>query len=221
MPAKLQFPSSMIRLFKASGGAARWTRKAVWVVALTTVLGFAAWANTAWAATTSPTTTSALAPALKLAAGTINLEGTDQAVDSASAAKLLPLWKLLEQLDTSGSAAPEEITAVVQEIELTMTSAQIKAIDAMSITESQVAPSGGAAPSASNANTRTGTQVVSASADPALGGMPSDGAPLDGGGPMPSGGSQTTSSASKTSSTSSAPAVIKQVIQLLETKTQS
>ena len=221
MPAKLQFPSSVIRLFKASGGAARRTRKAIWIVALITVLGFAAWANTAGAATTSLTTTSALAPALKLAAGTINLEGTDQAVDSASAAKLLPLWKLLEQLDTSGSAAPEEITAVVQEIELTMTSAQIKAIDAMSINESQVAPSGGAAPSASSSTTKTGTQVASTSADPALGGMPSDGAPLDGGGPMPSSGSQTTSSASKTSSTASAPAVIKQVIQLLETKTQS
>ncbi len=54
----------------------------------------------------------------KLALGTLDLEDTDQAVNASEAARLLPLWELLNQLETSGSAAPAEIKAVLDQIQL-------------------------------------------------------------------------------------------------------
>jgi hypothetical protein len=74
-----------------------------------------------------------LTPESKLAIGTLNLEGTPQAVDPALAAKLIPLWQLLVQLDGSASTAPQEIQAVVDQIRATMSSAQVQAIDNMNI----------------------------------------------------------------------------------------
>ncbi len=78
--------------------------------------------------------TRALSPEAKLAIGTIKLEGTKQAVDPAMAAKLLPLWQVLKQLNSSDSAAPQEVTAVLDQIRSTMNPAQVSAIDAMQIT---------------------------------------------------------------------------------------
>jgi len=75
-----------------------------------------------------------LTPESKLAIGTLNLETTPQAVDPAMAARLLPLWQLLAQLDGSPSTAPEEIQAVVDQIRATMSPAQIQAMDNMNIT---------------------------------------------------------------------------------------
>ena len=198
-------------------------KRPVYIIVLVAVLAVAAWANSARAATTSSSDNSAITPALKLAAGTLNLEGSDQAVDAASAGTLLPLWQLLAQLDTSSSAAPEEITAVVDEIKLNMTSSQLKAIDAMSISQSDLGASSGNAGSAVAAKA-TGTQAASAASDPMLGGdMAAGGAPLDGGGPMPAGisGSASTVKSPSSASTSAAPAVIRQVIQLLQSKVQS
>ena len=93
-----------------------------------------------------------LSPALKLAQGTLNLETTDLAVDARSAANLLPLWQLLQQLSSSSSAAPEEISAVVEEIQLNMSAAQIQAIESMEFTQAAIA-----APPASSAPTASGT----------------------------------------------------------------
>src|SRR5512146_1626941 len=169
----------------------------------------------------SSSTSSVLTPALRLAAGTLSLEGTGQAVDAASAAKLLPMWELLAQLNSSGSAAPEEITATIEEIKLNMTAAQISAIDATSISNSDLGLPGsqGSAPSRAAA----GTQVASAAASNPMmtGGDPAamGAAPMDGGGPMPSG--STSTSTGKTSAASSTPAVIQQVIALLKSKIQS
>jgi hypothetical protein len=224
MPAKFKFPSSFSKRLKKTSTPAGRTKKPLWLFGIIVLAGLAAWAHTASAATSSPTIATALMPALKLAVGTIDLEGTDQAVDSTSAARLLPLWQLVEQLDTSGTAAPEEITAVVNEIQLSMTSAQIKAIDAMSIDESQLAASGGSAPSttANSSSPKTSAQEGSAAVDPSIGGMPGGSAPMDaGGGPMPSGSSQAGTSTSKTSNSAPVPVVMRQVIQLLETKVQS
>ncbi len=209
MPAKINVPSYLSKVLHS--------KKPFTILALLAVVGAAAWAKGALAATTSPTTTSAMTPALRLAVGTVKLEGTAQAVDAASAANLLPLWQLLEQLDTSGSAAPQEITAVIDEIKLSMTSAQIKAIDAMSISQNEL----GLAPSTSTAARSTSTQAASASSvDPMLtgGNMGGAGAPMDGGGPMPSSGSQSGSAAKSSTSTALTP--IKEVIQLLQNKVQ-
>ena len=79
-----------------------------------------------------------LTPEAKLALGTIKLEGTPQAVDASLAAKLLPLWQLLAQLNSSSSTAPQEVTAVVDEIRATMNPDQVKSISSMQLTSSDI-----------------------------------------------------------------------------------
>ncbi len=76
----------------------------------------------------------ALSVQLQLSVGTFNLEETDLAVDAEQAAELLPLWQVLNGLNESGAAAPEEIDALVTQIEETMTSEQVTAIAAMQLT---------------------------------------------------------------------------------------
>lgn len=194
------------------------TRKIILTIAVAAVVASAAWGFSLWNTAATPTTATALEPGIKLAVGTVSLEGTGQAVDAKSAAALLPLWELLQDLDTSGTAAPQEITAVIDEIRLNMTSAQIQAIDAMKIDAGQQGIP--AASKASSASSSTSSSQASAVAnDPALGGDMS-GAPMDGGGPMPGSSSQSTTSGSKASSTTPSPAAIRQVIQLLKSKVQ-
>ena len=53
---------------------------------------------------------------MQLMLGTLRLEGTDLAVDSAQAAELVPLWKVLRSLTTSDTAAEAEIEAVINQI---------------------------------------------------------------------------------------------------------
>ena len=217
MPATPAFSPPTTKPLARTRGPAGGSRQTLWLVALIAAAGLTIWARTAGAATSLATTTTALAPGLQLATGTVQLEGTEQAVDSASAAKLLPLWQLLEQLSTSSTTAPEEITAVVEEIQLNMTPAQITAIEAMSTDKKQANASSAASATASP---KSNTQA--AAADPGLGGIaggPPGGMPMDGGGPP---GNMRTSSSSATTSSgaSEAPAEIQQVIRLLETKLQ-
>lgn len=70
----------------------------------------------------------------QLAIGTLKLEDTDQAVASDQAAELLPLWQVLNSLTSSDSAAPEEISAITEQIQETMTPEQLQAIENMGIT---------------------------------------------------------------------------------------
>ncbi len=76
----------------------------------------------------------ALSVQLQLSVGTFNLEGTDLEVGTEQAAELIPLWQVLNSLTESGSAAPEEIDALILQIEETMTSEQIESIAAMQLT---------------------------------------------------------------------------------------
>lgn len=214
MLAKFQLASFISKPFSGIHLSSRAASKLLWLLALVLIVALGVWVNHALAAAAStPTTASAMEPAVKLATGTLSLEGTGDAVDAVSAARLLPLWELLEQLDTSGSAAPQEITAVVEEIQLNMTAAQIKVIDAMKIEQSQPA----AAPAAAVSSTKSSTQVASSVGDPMMGGD----MPMDSGGPTSLGGSQSTTSGSKTSSATGSSAAIKQVIELLKSKVKS
>lgn len=70
----------------------------------------------------------------QLALGIMELEGTADAVTSAQAAQLLPLWQALSALDASSTAAPEEIAAVQNQIVAAMTPAQIAAVDQLQLT---------------------------------------------------------------------------------------
>jgi len=79
-----------------------------------------------------------LSLASKLVIGSFKLEGTKNAVTSEQAAELLPLWQVYTQLSTSDTAAQEEVTALTEQIQETMTDDQIKAIDAMNLTPQDI-----------------------------------------------------------------------------------
>ena len=68
----------------------------------------------------------------QLALGTLNLEGTADAVAVEQAAKLLPLWQAVAGNELHGDA---ERNAVARQIEATMTGDQISAIAAMRLTQ--------------------------------------------------------------------------------------
>jgi len=74
----------------------------------------------------------------KLAIGILKLEGTELAVASDQAADLLPLWQVLNSLSSSDSAAPEEITAITEQIQETMTAEQLQAIEGMELTPEDI-----------------------------------------------------------------------------------
>lgn len=69
----------------------------------------------------------------KLAAGTLLLEGTDLAVTQQQAQTLTLLWQGIQSLSASDSTAPAELEAIYQQIQDSMTSEQLAAIQAMEI----------------------------------------------------------------------------------------
>jgi len=82
----------------------------------------------------STATTAELPLASKLVIGSLKLEDTDNAITAEQATELLPLWQVYQQLSTSDTAAQEEITALMEQIQETMTADQMKAINAMNLT---------------------------------------------------------------------------------------
>jgi hypothetical protein len=64
----------------------------------------------------------------KLAIGTLKLEGTPNAVTPAEAKTLLPLWQAVKVLPSQTTTAPEEVTALYQQIQDSMTPQQVQAI---------------------------------------------------------------------------------------------
>ena len=78
--------------------------------------------------------TAPLPLASELVVGTFKLEGTPNAVTADEAAQLLPLWQTYKDLSTSTSAAPQEIDALAQQIQETLTPAQAQAITDMKLT---------------------------------------------------------------------------------------
>jgi hypothetical protein len=70
----------------------------------------------------------------QLAIGTMKLDGTAQAVTSDQAKQLLPLFQALRGTTTSGGGSQEEISALLGQIESTMTADQLKAIADMKLT---------------------------------------------------------------------------------------
>lgn len=91
-----------------------------------------AWSKSSSKATASVTTETSLQE--KLAAGTLSLEGTDNAVTAEQAKELLPLWKAVKVLDSSDTISNDEKQALYDQIQETMTASQIQAITQMSMT---------------------------------------------------------------------------------------
>ena len=80
----------------------------------------------------------ALSVDLQLAVGTLKLEGTANAVDPATAANLLPLWKAVNSLTGADTTSPIEINALYKQIKDAMTLEQVAAITAMKLTRADM-----------------------------------------------------------------------------------
>lgn len=81
---------------------------------------------------------SSLSVQTELMLGTLKLRGTDQEVTAEQAAQLLPLWEVMKDLNSSDTAAQQEIDALVNQINGTMTSGQMQAISDMKLTQQDV-----------------------------------------------------------------------------------
>lgn len=80
----------------------------------------------------------ALSARNQLALGTLRLEGTALAPTSAEAQALIPLWQALRSLQTSGASAPEEMNALLAQIESTMRAEQLQQIAALGLTNADM-----------------------------------------------------------------------------------
>ena len=73
----------------------------------------------------------------QLALGILALDGTPQVVSAEQAKNLIPLWQALRSTQGSGSAQ-EEVSALLQQIEETLTTDQLSAIAAMKLTQTDM-----------------------------------------------------------------------------------
>ncbi len=196
-------------------------------------------------ATATISTSNGLSTAAKLALGTLKLEGTSQAVTAAEASQLVTLWEGYESLANSDTTSPVELDALVKQIEDTLTPAQIKAIEAMNLSQQSVNETLSTLASGQAAGSTTGTPSASAQnqtnssgaqgsgmpagspAGAAPAGMPSGG---DGMGDITGGVSGGISAQSTPSATQSAggtgveqvnPILLQALIHLLEARSQT
>jgi len=75
---------------------------------------------------------------MKMGIGILKLEDTDLSVSAEQARTLLPLWKALKSLNTDTNTTAEEITALNRQIEESLTSDQIQAVNEMTWTGDEI-----------------------------------------------------------------------------------
>jgi hypothetical protein len=75
---------------------------------------------------------------MQLIVGTFKLEGTQNAVDAATAKELIPLWQAVQSLGSSDSTSTLEMDALYKQIEETMKPEQIAAIEEMKLTRQDI-----------------------------------------------------------------------------------
>ena len=76
----------------------------------------------------------ALSQKLLLSLGTFGLADTDYALNAEQASLMIFYWQALNNMTASGNSAPEEVTAILTQIEETFTPEQITAINQMQLT---------------------------------------------------------------------------------------
>jgi hypothetical protein len=157
-----------------------------------------------------------------LALGTIKLEGTDQAVTVSQAHELLTLWQACQSISISDTTSQVELDALVEQIQGVMTSDQIKAIEAMNLTDQSLVEVLQTIGASSGVDTVTNTPDASALSQAAL---------MAGPGFMPGGGDSIMSEISNGTVTQSTPEadmktnqvnkmLLNGLIQLLVTRSQ-
>ncbi len=74
----------------------------------------------------------------QLILGTLKLEGTGLAVTQAQASELLLLWRAYQALGQSDTTAEAELSAVIDQIQETLTPEQVEAIAALQLTQDDI-----------------------------------------------------------------------------------
>jgi len=74
----------------------------------------------------------------RLAMGTLKLEGSSQAVTADQAKQLLPLWQQVKTLSANTATSQTDLQAVYQNIEKVMTSDQIKTVQNMALSQTDM-----------------------------------------------------------------------------------
>lgn len=134
-------------------------------------------------------TNSDMPTATQLALGSLKLDETDNAITAEQAVDLLPMWQVYEELLNSDTAAQEEIDALTEQIQETMTSEQMQAITDMQLTQQDmITAMQGANTFTSSSQSSNNVTVPSSNGGMPTGGPPdgSNGAPSDMGGGLPS-----------------------------------
>lgn len=80
----------------------------------------------------------ALAVRNQLALGTLELNQTDSAINAEQAQTLLPLWQALRSTQQAGGTAQAEVSALLTQIESSMTPEQLNTIAAMKLLQSDM-----------------------------------------------------------------------------------
>ena len=80
----------------------------------------------------------ALSTRNQLLLGTLRLQGTAQQLTAAQAQALLPLWQAFKTLTSSETTAAEETTAVLNQIQSTLTAAQVQAVVDLKLTNADL-----------------------------------------------------------------------------------
>jgi hypothetical protein len=181
------------------------------------------------AAAATASTNNGLATATWLAAGTLKLEGTDQAVTASQAAQMLTLWEGYQSITNSDTSSLVELDALVAQIRAALTADQLQAIEAMDLTEQSVSEliqaTGGSVTSSAPASTPGSSTLSQANPGGAPGAMP--GAGGDSVMSAISGGVTTQSTPVSTQaitnsrSSQVSPILIQALIQLLQTRSQA
>jgi hypothetical protein len=181
------------------------------------------------AAAVTASTNNGLSTTTRLAAGTLKLEGTDQAVTASQAAQMLTLWEGYQSITNSDTSSQVELDALVAQIQAALTADQLQAIEAMDLTDQSVSEviqaTGGSVTSSAPASTPGSSTLSQANPGGAPGGMPGAG----GDSVMSAiSGAVTTQStpvsnqaATDTRSSQESSILIQVLIQLLQTRSQA
>ena len=170
------------------------------------------------------TTSNELPIETQLALGTLNLAGTEQDVTTDQAEELIILWKVYQDVSQSDTAAQEEVDALIDQIQETMTSEQMQAITEMSLTQQDVLTAMQSADVTSSTSVSTDSVSIPTGGGDMAGGAPPDGGgmPDDFGGTGPTTGTDQTQSAEPATSlagTAGIPStLVEMIIQSLELK---
>jgi len=144
-------------------------------------------------ATQNGTSAGELPAVAQIALGTLKLDKTANDVTTDQATKLLPLWETMQLLETSDTAAKQEIDALSTQIQETMTAQQMQAITAMNLTRQDMfsilqTQGGGTGNNPQFGNTQNGNSSGNRNRNfggggfvPGAGGPPADGGGFGGG----------------------------------------